>query len=163
MKTFSYEQVAATVDPLKARLDGCAHGEGSACETLDTQLECSARVCLEFAAACKSWAMDVFHGEVVFDAAAERRWRMELAQLHAQATELWHVGRAAEQSCWDLPGQKSLGSALWELQWLGEKWETPQLAVGPMARTRLKLSDEEIASVRAKLAALPPYRRAGQA
>jgi hypothetical protein len=39
MKTFDYEQVNATLSPLKAKLHDCAHGEGNQSETLDKHLD----------------------------------------------------------------------------------------------------------------------------
>ncbi len=160
MKTYDYEQVAATLAPLKVRFAGCAHGEGTACETLDAHLECYARTCFEVVEACKTWARGVFCGDVVFDPVADAAWRAELGQIRSRATEVWHLGRTAEVPCWDLPGHNMLGSALQELQWLVDHWVTPQPSVGPMARVTVKLSDEQKVAVHAQLAALPPLRQA---
>ena len=161
MKIYDFEQVAATLAPLKAKFADCAHGEGSTCETLDAHLACCAKACFEVVLACREWAQGVFHGQVLFDPAAENTWRSELAMIHVQATRMWHLGRAAEVPCWELPGQNMLGSALQELQWLADSWVTPRPSVGPIARVTAKLNDEQRAAVRTQLGTLPPLDRAG--
>lgn len=159
MKTFDYEQVGAVIAPLKARFEDCTHGEGNACATLDSHLQCCASICFEVVQAVKKWARAVFSGEVIFDPAAESRWRSELAQLHSQAIRVWQVSRKAEVPCYELPGQSELASVLWEMQWLLDNWISPKLSVGPMARSKVKLSDEQKAGVREQLSALPPLER----
>src|SRR5436190_13645626 len=102
MKTFDYEQVYAVLAPLKAKFDDCAHGEGNSCDTLDKHLECCAKICFEVADALRSWAADVFSGEVVFDPQAEQLWRAEVGQIYVQATNVWQIGRKAEVPCFEL-------------------------------------------------------------
>src|SRR6185437_8202334 len=109
--------------------------------------------------AVKEWALNVFSGEVIFDPAAESRWRTELAQLHSQAVRVWQASRKAEVPCYELAGQNELASALWELQWLLDNWVSPKLSVAPMARSKVKLSDEKKAEVRGQLSALPPLEQ----
>ncbi len=160
MKTYDHEQVASTLAPLKARFADCAHGEGNTCETLDHQLECCGKTCFDIVLAVRSWAAGVFRGDVIFDPAAEARWRAELAQIQADATQLWAAGRRAEVPCWELPGQNLLGSALQELRWLTDRWVTPRPAVGLSARVRAPLTGEQLECVRTQLAALPPLTQA---
>ena len=155
MKTFDYEQVNAVLGPLKTRFVDCAHGEGNDCETLDKNLECCATICFDVTRALREWARGVFSGEVVFDSAAERLWRFEIAQIQARAIKVWQLGRKAEVPCFDLSGQNKLSSALWELNWLLENWVTPKLSVGPSARVNLKLSDDQRVTVQRQLCSLP--------
>jgi len=157
MKTFDYEQVRAVLIPLKAKFDDCAHGEGNECETLDKHLDCCARICFEVESEVSKWARDVFSGEVVFDPDAERAWRTEVTQIYSQATRLWQTGRNAEVPCWELPGQGRLQAALWQLYRLLDNWVSPQPSVGPSARVKLKLGEDELAAIRKQLAALPPF------
>lgn len=161
MKTFDYEQVNATLSPLKAKLqDCCAHGEGNACETLDNHLSCCADICFQVHSALVKWARDVFAGQVVFDPEAEKLWRAEVGQIYARARRVWQVGRKAEVPCWELEGQSKLEAALWHLSFLLENWVTPKLAVGPSARVRLALEPGEAELIRKQLAELPAFPQA---
>ena len=162
MKTFDYEQVGSVLAPLKAKFEDCAHGEGNACETLDKHLECCATICYEVVKSLRAWADGVFTGEVIFDPEAEKKWRLELAQIYSRAIQVWQIGRKAEVPCWEIPGQNMLGSALWELRWVLDNWVSPKLAVGPMARVRAKLSDEQQESIRKQLRSLPPLEGAAK-
>jgi hypothetical protein len=159
MKTFDYEQVTAVIQPLKAKFDDCAHGEGDACVRLDKQMDCCAAICLEAAEQVVDWAHNVFAGEVAFDPVVENVWRTELQQIHSRAIKLWMVGRRAETPCWELPAQDKLASALWRLNWLLDKWVTPQLAVGPAARVKLHLTDEQRSAIQKQLSSLPPEQK----
>jgi len=156
MKTFDYEQVNAVLAPLKAKFDDCTHGEGNECETLDKHLECCASVCCEVVNAVREWANGVFMGEVIFDPAAESKWLSELAQIYSRAVQTWQLGRKAQVPCYDLPAQNKLASALFQLHWLLNDWVSPKLSAGPMARTKVKLSDQQRESIRKQLCALPP-------
>jgi hypothetical protein len=139
---------------------GSKSDEGGACETLDRHLECCATICFEVVVALRLWAHGVFSGEVIFDPAAEIKWRTEITQIHSRATKIWQLGRKAEVPCWDLPGQNKLGSALWELQWLLKNWVTPKQSVGPTARVKIKLSDDQKLAIREQLRSLAPLESA---
>lgn len=155
MKTFDYEQVNAILSPLKAKFIDCAHGEGDKCELIDRQLECCAAICGDVANALRAWALGVFSGEVVFDPAAESLWRSEVNQIYVNAIRVWQLGRKAEVPCWELAGQNKLASALWELNWLLEKWVTPKLSIGPSARVNLKLNEDQIQAIQTQLRKMP--------
>ena len=157
MKTYDYEQVNAVLAPLKAKFEDCAHGEGNQCETLDKHLDCCATICFEVATALTKWARDVFSGEVLFDPEAENLWRTEVTQIYSQATRVWQMGRKAEVPCYELPGQSKLEAALWQLNWMLEKWVSPKQSVGPSARVNLKLDTNEYAEIRKQLSSLPPF------
>lgn len=155
MKTFDYEQVNATLSPLKAKMHDCAHGEGIQCETLDKHLDCCAQICFEVHGALVTWAQNVFAGKIAFDREAENLWRAEVSQIYAQAKRIWQIGRKAEVPCWDLPGQSKLETALWHLSFLLHDWVSPKLSVAPSARVQLQLSADESAAIRKQLADLP--------
>jgi hypothetical protein len=157
MKTFDYEQVNATLSPLKAKLQDCAHGEGNQCEMLDSHLNCCAEICFKVHGALVEWAQDVFAGRVVFDPEAERLWRAEVGQIYAQAKRVWKFGRKAEAPCWDLPGQSKLETALWHLNYLLENWVTPKLSVAPSPRVTPQLDATAVNSMRQQLAELPAF------
>ncbi len=156
MKTFDYQQVDAVLSPLKARLNDCAHGEGDQCETLDSHLDCCATICFQVVESLKAWALSVFAGEVIFEAAVEDRWRTEVAQIYTRATAIWQSGRSLEVPCYQLPGLNNLQSGLWELQWLLENWVSPRRSVAPLPRARMQFTTEQKAGIRDQLAALPP-------
>jgi hypothetical protein len=86
---------------------------------------------------------------------------LELAQICSRATQIWQMGRKAEVPCWEIPGQGMLGAALWEMRWVLDNWVSPKLAVGPMPRMKVKLSDEQRESIRKQLSSLPPLEGAG--
>jgi len=143
IKTFDYEQVSTVLARLKAKFEDCAHGEGNACETLEKHLQCCAAICYEVIESLRNWANGVFTGEVIFDPDAEKIWRLELTQIYARATEMWQIGRKAQVPCWEIPGQGMLASALWDMRWLLDNWVSPKLAVAPMPRSNVTLSDEQ--------------------
>jgi len=162
LKTFDYEQVDAVLSPLRAKLDDCAHGEGNACETIDKHLECSATICFELAEAVHKWAREVFSGEVVFDPDAEQAWRAAIKQFYLKARRIWQVGRKAEVPCYELPNQCLLEAAMWHLKLMLDEWVSPKLSVGPSARARVRLNEDERDAVRKQLAALPPLAPRGK-
>jgi hypothetical protein len=155
MKTCDFEQVSATLEPLKAKFKDCAHGEGNACEKIDNQLDCCAEICFQMVQLFKQWSHGVFCGAVLFDPASEKLWQAEIVQIYLRAVKVWQSGRKAEIPCYELPGQNKLSSALWHLNWLLEQWVTPKLSVGPAARRNLKLTEEQRDLIRKQLAALP--------
>jgi hypothetical protein len=107
-------------------------------------------------AALKKWARDVFTGEVVFDPEAERLWRTEVGQIYSQAVQIWQRGYKAEVDCWEFTAQGMLAAVLWEMYRLLENWTSPKLSVGPSARVRLKLGENERAAIQKQLSSLPP-------
>jgi hypothetical protein len=153
MTTFDFNKVREFADGLNGKLDRCDHGEGDQCATIEKSLELYAECCCSFYITARNWARDVFTGKVAFDATTEQMWLAELERLYTRSMKLSGVIARFQAPCYTLDEGRHLTYALFWLDYLRDNWRTPRLAVGPSARR--KLSPENIAKAKEKLASLP--------
>lgn len=157
LAAFDLAAVRSFAADVKARLDQCDNGEGMECATLDAALLHYASICCRFRDGVRQWARAVFAGNAAFDPEVERVWKEDGFRLCGRAVEmLAYVHRTeVEGPCYVLDGQAVLQSSLWDLYNLLDRWVSPKLAVGPLARQGLALA-AGAAEARRRIEALPP-------
>ncbi len=156
MPTSEPAAVRSFLADLDARMAAGRDGDDPDRPLIDADLRDQAAICLEFREAARRWARDVFAGRVAFDGEVERAWIAEGRRLLAQAMKTWQRGLRTVVPGGAEEELASLHLAIDDLDQFLRAWVTPQLAVGPSARVKLDLSDEEVQAVRRKLADLPP-------
>lgn len=156
MTTFELNDVRAFADQLSADIARCENGEGMECASLESALHYYADLCCKYMDVVRAWGRDVFAGRVEFDREAEQILRTKGQRLYAQATETIACSQKAEGRCYELENRRLLEAALWHMQGLLDNWVTPKLAVGPMARQGLPLSEAAAEEARRRVASLPP-------
>lgn len=156
MTTFDLVEVRGFAADLDARMDRCDDGEGMACATLDAALRHYADLCCKLRDGVREWGQAVFAGRVAFDPEVERVWQTEGRRLFTRSVGMYVSAQRAEGPCYVLDGQAALGSALWNLQLLLDRWVSPRLAVGPSARLGAGTDPVVIKEARRRVQALPP-------
>lgn len=156
MKAFDLAEVRRFIADVESRLDQCDHGEGTVCATLDLTLRFYAELCCEFCERVREWGRAVFHGKAAFDPEVERLWLEQGLELYRRACNLWSHAQKMEGECFELEGGSALGSALFHLDRLLFPWVSPKLAVAPLARRGMGISEAEKEEIQKRIEALPP-------
>ena len=155
MKTFELEDVKTFAAELTASAERCDNGQGMYCFTLDKALSHYADLCCKYLDGVRGWANAVFTGAVKFDPNSERMWIESGKRLIIQAAHAHYYATKEHVPC-QLDYYDPLGSALRQVGIIVEHWVSPQLAVSPAPRRKVKPTAEETEEVRRRLEALPP-------
>ena len=156
MTTFDLAEVRDYAANLDARMNQCDNGEGMDCANLDGTLQHYAVLCFEFRRHVREWANAIFTGKTAFDLAVERIWLDEGVRLFRRASNLWTLGQEIQGECFEFEGGAVLGTALWRLERLLDRWVTPRPAIGPLTRQGVILSSADKEKVQSRIDALAP-------
>jgi hypothetical protein len=156
MTTFDLADVRRFTADLDARMDQCDNGEGMECTNLDGTLRQYAILCCEFRERVRQWGRAIFHGQAAFDPEVEGLWLHEGHALYRRASDLWAYGQERHGECFVLENGAALGSALWRLERLLTTWVTPKLAIAPLARHGVALTQAAKEETQKRVDALPP-------
>ncbi len=157
MTTFDLADVRRFTADLDARMDQCDNGEGMECTNLDGTLRHYAEICCEFSQRVREWGRAIFYGQAAFDPEVEKLWLDEGIELYRRASDLWAYGQERQGECFVLQNGAALGSALWRLERLLSTWVTPKLAIAPLARHGMGLTQAAKEEVQKRVDALPPF------